>query len=220
MDANDTIGNRVDLIFEESRRLAMAASGTLVVTTIILALTGIMVDQSPTSSALKLVNGIVGLAIAFIVLRALLRDTGLVSGDLNGGFWTYFGLALLSGIGLAAGLVLLVIPGLVLAVRWSAIYGYGLVDGEGVADAMGKSWDATGPHFAPIAVSLLVPIGISAVSIAAIFWAARGFGEVNLLLSILGNVGMAIGGNTFATVGIAIYSLTAGRSQTLAAVFD
>ncbi|WP_435417852.1 hypothetical protein WAB17_13445 [Parerythrobacter aurantius] len=220
MDANETVGNRVDLIFAEFRRLAMAASGTLVVTTMVLALGNIAVDLFFTSSVSNLFLGIVSLAIDFIVLRALLRNSGLVSGDLNGQVGTYFGLALLSAIGLTAGLVLLVIPGLVLAVRWSAIYGYGLVDGDGIANAMGKSWDATGPHFTPIAISLLVPIGIYAVSIAGLFWSVRGFGEVNLPLSILGNVGLAIGGNVFATVGIAVYSLTADRSRTLAAVFE
>ena len=220
MDANDTVRDRINLIFEEARRLAVAASSTLVVTAIILALVGIAVDQSPSSPGLNLVFGVVSLAVGYFVVRALLRDGGLVPGEVNGRFGTYFGLALLSGIGLLAGLVILVIPGLVLAVRWSAIYGYGMVDGEGVGDAMSKSWDATGPHFAPIAVSFLVPFGIYAVSMIAVAWAASALGEVNLPLSILGNVGMAIGGNIFTTMGIAIYSLTAGRAQTLAAVFE
>jgi uncharacterized membrane protein len=49
-------------------------------------------------------------------------------------------------LGVLLGLLFLIIPGLILAVRWSAATGFLIGGGQGVGESFSSSWDATRGH--------------------------------------------------------------------------
>lgn len=78
------------------------------------------------------------------------RDSGLR-------FWALFGLCFLTNFGILAGFVLLVLPGIFLAVRWCVAVPILYAEDVGVFDAIRRSWEETKGNFAAI-VTLLVVI--------------------------------------------------------------
>ena len=79
---------------------------------------------------------------AFFLLRQMLEQIGRpVRG---GNLLSYLAMSVLAMIGLMIGFVLLVIPALILLVRWSAANGFLLSGDKGITGALGASWEATG----------------------------------------------------------------------------
>lgn len=70
--------------------------------------------------------------------------------------WAYVGLTIVWALGFVAGLLALVVPGVIVLVRWSASTGY-LIGGRcGIIESLGKSWDATRGYSWPIFFAALV----------------------------------------------------------------
>jgi len=76
--------------------------------------------------------------------------TGLGLRDGNAVLAAFFGINLLAGLGIILGMILLIVPGLILAARWSAANAALLAEGDGVNAALGRSWHMTGPSLWPI----------------------------------------------------------------------
>ena len=68
---------------------------------------------------------------------------------------TVFGIALLSGLGILLGALLLVIPGLFLLVRWWVAVPIALDRNVGAVEAIRESWAMTADYWLPIAGLLL-----------------------------------------------------------------
>ncbi|HST35501.1 MAG TPA: hypothetical protein VLK25_02575 [Allosphingosinicella sp.] len=105
-------------------------------------------------------------AISVLCLIAQFGLTKSILGDLTGQvagqprFPAYFGLGIVTTIGIGLGTLALVIPGIVLLVRWSLAVPILLSsDEEGVFDSIGRSWRETGPHFWPIFLVFLLIYG-------------------------------------------------------------
>lgn len=107
---------------------------------------------------------LLAVVLSYWVFRTLLRDLGyrLPPHRLPG----FLVLNLVCGVAILAGLVLFVVPGIVLWVRW-LIAGPLLVGSQStVVQSLGDSWRETGPHFWAI---LLVQFALNAP------WVALGF---------------------------------------------
>lgn len=219
MNADDAVGTRMGQIIDEAVRLARAAWKTVLLYVVVLSVAGVAGDQIEELSAANIAMSVLTLGLGFALTVQLLRDGGLVKGAMGAGFGGYFGLAILSSLGIALGVVLLVIPGIVLFVRWSPAYGFLLGDGAGVTDAMGTAWDKTGPHFWPIALAMLVPVMINLGAGAVYAIGADEAGLVNLPLSIIANGAISCAGAAITAIGIAAYSLLHDRSAQMAEIF-
>ncbi len=139
---------------------------------------------------------------------------------MKGGFGTFFGLSLLSGVGIALGLVVLIIPGIVVFVRWAPIYGFGLVDGDGVSAAFEKSWRLTGDHFVAILIAIAVPVAMYLAGFAILFFNFDAMGMIDLIPSAIANLLLALGGASVGAIGIAVYSLVRDNTAELTEVFE
>jgi hypothetical protein len=83
----------------------------------------------------------------------------------NKGVGAVLGIGILSGLGIVIGLVLLVLPGIFLAVRWAAAVPFALGDDASVTEALQASYDETRDAFWPILGGLLLcylPIAVGA----------------------------------------------------------
>jgi hypothetical protein len=58
-------------------------------------------------------------------------------------FWPYIGVSILGGLGVFAGLLLLIVPGIILLCGWYVIAPVIVGERTGVSDALGRSWQLT-----------------------------------------------------------------------------
>jgi hypothetical protein len=101
-------------------------------------------------SLFDLVSAVVGVYGGYWLLTRLLAARGRYDG--RGRFWAYFGLVILSFLGIGLGLLFVVVPGLILLVRWSAASGYLIGPGQSVMEALASvppSWRSASPCTAP-----------------------------------------------------------------------
>ena len=120
-------------------------------------------EQGLLVALFQIVIAVVTLVGSYLVLRDLLAKRGRLH-DKRMRFWGYLGMSILALLGLMLGLILLIVPGLIVLVRWSAANGFLLGEGEGITDALGKSWEATRGHgWAIFFVGVVITIGLSIV---------------------------------------------------------
>jgi hypothetical protein len=219
MNANDAVGTRLGQLMDEAVRLAQAAWKAMLLYVVVLTGVGVWVDQLTDAGGANLMFSVATLALGFVLTVQLLRDGGVVQGALPAGFGSYFGLSLLSGFGMVLGVLLLVIPGIVLFVRWAPAYGYVMGEGCGISEGLGKAWENTRPHFWPIALALLVPVGVNLAASAVYFLGADELGLVSVPVSLAANLAISCAGAAITAIGIASYALLRDRSAQIAEVF-
>src|SRR5688500_7040480 len=66
----------------------------------------------------QLLQSVVGIVCSYFLLMAMMRRTGLQSPTGEDVFLPYLGMSLLSALAVTLGLILVIIPGLFLMVRW------------------------------------------------------------------------------------------------------
>ncbi|MEL7728168.1 hypothetical protein AAG612_01380 [Citromicrobium bathyomarinum] len=112
--------------------------------------------------------GLANLAVFVIASYFLLTQMMAAMGrPMHAGarFWSFVGLSILAAIGVMIGFVFLVIPGIIVMVRWSAANGYLLSGEHGVTGSLGASWKATDGHGLSIfGAGLLIWIGLAVLS--------------------------------------------------------
>ena len=133
-------------------------------------------------------------------------------------FWPYVGMSILSFLALILGLIVLIVPGIILLVRWSAASGYVIDRGQGVTESLSASWHATSGHswaifFAGI-VLFLVLIVVSAV-VGGIAGAIHP-PSVDAVAAFLEAATSAV----FSALGIAIYHLVQDDAERLREIFE
>ena len=234
MEEDHSIGDRFNAILKEATHIIIAAAApaaayVALVTALIVSIeTGALTVFGDAGDFVIL---LVPVLAFYGVLVVALRQSGLALDGLKGGFGMYFGLSLLSGIAIMFGYLLLVIPGIIMSVRWAPIYGYGMIDSGSVSDAMTRSWDATGPHFWPILLALLIPFGLAVASIA--IFASSEFGiatewflestdemAVALPVSLGSNIAAQLATIASMSIGLAVYSLLRHPQGQVQEVFE
>lgn len=118
--------------------------------------------------ALDFVTAVVTLIMQYWLTAALMGELGRRAGDRK--IATVLGISLLSAVGIALGLILFIVPGIVLLVRWSISIPYALGENAGVVDAMSASFEETRGAFWPILLVLLTCyVPMYAAAAAALF---------------------------------------------------
>lgn len=156
----------------------------------------ISVPHAGFNASASVLNGVFGLirgVLAFVLQGALV--TGAIS-SLNGNridlkamlsrgasaALPLFGLAILEGLGVALGIVLLLIPGLILATVWSVAVPALVVERTGVFGAFNRSGDLTRGHrwavFGLMVVYAILSWIVMGVSGAIALGVAGGFGAL------------------------------------------
>ena len=126
-------------------------------------------------------------------------------------------MSILSWLGIVVGLLLVIVPGLILLVRWSAATGFVIGRRQSVVEALGSSWDATKGY--SWAIFLAAGLMFLAVAVAG--------GVVGGVFGILGELPLGVAsafveaaaGAVFVAFGIAIFNLVADDTEQLAETF-
>ena len=110
------------------------------------------------------------------------------------------------------GLVVLVVPGIVLIVRWLPAYAILLSENTRVTEALGQSWERTQSQFWPVLAAVLIvfAFGVGAAVLYALSDIAPAVPfEV---ATIGGNFALSLISAVFTALGVAVYGLLAFRS--------
>ena len=150
ISTGDILSGTADLL----RRGALRAGAVMA----ILTAAGVMLDSGMAADSyavtLNLLVSTAVLAMQYWLTRAILQDLrrGAFAAPRFGAF---FVLGVITTVGILVGLVLLIVPGVVLMVRWSIAVPILLGSDDSVFAALRRSWRETGPHFWPILLAFL-----------------------------------------------------------------
>jgi len=117
----------------------------------------------------------------------------------------YFGMCLISGLGILLGLVLLVLPGLWLAARWIAAGPVLFCEDAGAIDALRRSASLTKGRVLPIMVALLLASIPTLLAIGLLFVRP----EDDLAMSITENAAFTVSQLLFWYIAVAVYRASA-----------
>ncbi|QNA85714.1 hypothetical protein G4G27_18300 [Sphingomonas sp. So64.6b] len=155
------IFTRLGELMQENAGTAMACLAGLVGVNIALDLT---IGDAGTLPA-----GIASLVAQYVLVRTALERRGLRDETRRNGLGAFWGVNILSGLGILLGYVLLIVPGIFLSVRWSVASAVLLAEEQTVSGALGESWALTRPNLWPILGVLLVifvPAAVIAIGVA------------------------------------------------------
>jgi len=151
-----------------------------------------LLDASPRQSFA--VSGIVSFVAQYGLTVAALQKLGLMSdGERGSRMPAMFGLLFVTGLATFLGIVLLIVPGVILVVRWSIAVPILLAERATIREAMRQSWERTAGRFWPIfgVIAIYFGVLIAASAVAVLVFAGNPVGTfvMNLLINIVA-VGM------------------------------
>lgn len=173
-------------------------------------------DDSAASALFELASAMVSIVAAYWLLTQFLAARGRMQ---EGGsrFWPYLGMMILSMLAVVVGLILLIVPGVILMVRWSAASGFVIGRRDGVIEALGSSWEATKGHSWPIFFAAILMFLAVAVAGGLVGGAFGALGD--LPLGVASAFVEAAAGAVFIAFGIAIFCLVADDTEQLVETF-
>lgn len=180
---------------------------------------GFMVEATDTfaTAGYEIGVAVITIVASYFLLAQYLESSGRLR-DRDTRIWAYIGMAILSGIGTVLGFLFLIIPGLILMVRWSAASGFLIGARKGVTESLGDSWEATRGHGWPIFFAgLVVFLGIIIVS--AILGGAVGFSGNELAIALISSVAEAATNAVFLAFGIGVFLLVHDDTEEIGEVF-
>lgn len=161
-------------------------------------------------------------AAGYALMHSLVVKTGMASKGEVAGFGAYFGLSILQGLAYLAGLILLIVPGIILIVRWTPSFALLMSEKRGVMESMKRSWKETKGSFWPLfGVTLLgaVPALLAILMAATLFGDAVPTSATGVALSMLTNVCVTAMSAYYALLGLATYRQLFRRNEGLSEVF-
>lgn len=167
-----------------------------------LAVLGTILDVLGVGS--NFIYSIASSAAAYFLSRSMLATAGFSLTPANR-FGAYIGMGILAGLGILVGFLLLVIPGIILFVRWLPAYGILIAEDAKVTDALGASWERTRDSFWPLLVVSLIYVGLLAVALGGMVLLASIPGISTVASSIPFNLLLAVVGAFSVGLGIAAY---------------
>ena len=177
--------------------------------------TGFAIDaQAGAAVALfQLVTSVVSVIASYLLLAHFLERRGrLASRETR--IWAYIGMGILSGLGTIVGFILLIVPGVILILRWSAASGFLIGARKGVVESLSASWEATRGHSWPILGAglvlflLVIVAGVVVGGIGGGIGAAVGnMTTVTTTVALVSGLAEAVATVIFLAFGIAIYVL-------------
>ncbi|WP_284125138.1 hypothetical protein [Parerythrobacter aestuarii] len=168
--------------------------------------------------------GLVSWAINYVLFVGLMNKAGYLDQGMKTGIGTYFALCIATGIPIALALVMLILPGLYLAMRWLPAFSRAMTTTDGIGNAMRWSWDKTEPVQGSLARTLIIPVLLYAAGIGLPFAYERYYD----LLDWNAYVALALGWNFLVTAaafwwtlaGVAAFGCIEGRDRSWEAVFE
>lgn len=137
-------------------------------------------------AAIVMIGSLAGFVAQYWLTRRALDRHGLRHG--RGVVALYFGMCLVSGLGIVLGLVLLILPGLWLAARWIAAGPALFCEEVGAIDALGRSASLTKGRVAPIMIALV----LASMPVLLVIGVAFVRDEYDMATSIIENAALTV----------------------------
>jgi hypothetical protein len=136
------------------------------------------VDDDSTAAAIISISSFAKVAFAMIITRQLLFEDDYImpvsSETGQRGFFSVFGLSMLSGLGIVLGSLLLIVPGVFLFLRWSIALPIMVAQHTPVVESLKRSWAMTEPVQTAIFMAFLPIILIWITSMAVVVFQDEG----------------------------------------------
>ena len=116
---------------------------------------GGMSDAGFGGSGMTFLATVLSLLVQFWLVRSLLDDLGLRFAT-GPRFAAFFGQGILVGIALLLGFLFLIVPAIILCVRWSISAPAVIAEDQSITAAMSESWRRTQGHFWAILIAFAV----------------------------------------------------------------
>jgi hypothetical protein len=149
----------------------------------------------------------VGVVAAYFLIDAMLGRTGLRVRAEKDVFLPFVGLIVLYTLGFVAGLILIVIPGLVIFARWSLAQPMLMAQGVGPKQALGESWARTSGAEFPILVAALALLAVPVAVIIACSVLFDPADPTGIVISQLAGSATSV---VSVAMGVALYGLIVG----------
>lgn len=185
-----------------ARTLALARLARLEIAAYLALLTALYTALDMTVATAMSVYGLAGFAAwgaGYLLILRIMDRAASLSGGLRSGVGTYFAICFVTSLAIGAGLVVLLVPGLYLLLRWLPSYARALASDDGVTGSLRWSWRATERLQGVLARQLVGPIAcyVPAIAITAhwefVYWKQDVYSfAYELLASILINLFLSL----------------------------
>lgn len=157
-------------LMAEQRKLVRKASAFLAAYILISTILYVLLDvYAHEKDSLYGLAGLLIWGLGYIMFLGVMQKGGLTTQGTKTGIGTYFALGIAIGIPVTLALIVLIIPGLYLLMRWIPAYSRALISYDGLGKAMRWSWDRTEPWQRPLGLALIFPVLLACTSIASEF---------------------------------------------------
>lgn len=168
-------------------------------------------------------NGLIGMLvlIASVLAQCWLFGQMLGKRDLSSRYLGFFGMAILTFLGVGVATVFLIVPGIFLGARWLMAPAIYVDQGRDVFDALSESWNRTRGNTRHVMLALFVAVVllvvVSGVLLGALTALLSGLGPLAYLAeAVVGEVATVV----LVAMSVATYSLLSGQGEELATVFE
>ena len=120
---------------------------------------------APEQDALLGLLGFVGWGLGYLLFVKLMKAGGHLKSGMRSGIGTYFVLGFAIGMFVGLALIVLIVPGLYLLMRWLPAYSRALVSDDGVGNSMRWAWRMTEPIQRSLVVAMIGPVACFAASV-------------------------------------------------------
>ncbi len=153
----------------------------------------------------------------YLLIEAMLKQTGLFSADTTRRYLPFLGQSILLSLGIVLGLILLIIPGLLLAARWSLASPLLVGEHKGAVEAIRESWELTRGHTAALLVAALVLLLIMVAAVALAAGASQIDETLGIVLTEMAANAVSV---IFGGFGVAAYGMLRFPARKLTEVFE
>lgn len=159
------------------------------------------------TSSVDFLMAVTGWALGYVLLVGLMQGGDYFSKGRSGGIGTYFVICLVTGIAISLALVVLILPGLYLMMRWIPVYARALTNEDWIGNNLRWSWAATEPYQMALSVGMVGPVLCYGLAWLP-FLAPAAFASVSFELeAVLVNLVLSIGIGWHTVLGIAALSV-------------
>jgi hypothetical protein len=217
---NLKVGTIIDKTLAVVERAAMPALIYFIALTVLdgaVGYFGLTMTAPLQAVAFALLKGLIGIVCAYLLIDAMVGRTGLRSRGEGDMFLPYFGLSILYTLGVLAGFILIIFPGLFIMARWSIAQPLLVARGDGIMASLGESWERTKDNeFQILAALLAFLVPTIAISLLCTFM----LGRASLAGMIISQIASSASSVLALAMGVALYGLVIGAPKELAAAFE
>lgn len=166
--------------------------------------TALDVYASDNNRAYSLV-GLLLWALEYLLLVIIMEKCGYFSNGKKSGVGTYVVLGMAKGIFIGLALVVLIVPGLYLMMRWLPAYARALTTDDWVGTSLRWSWDATENFQKPLAIGLIGPVACLAIGLLLTVFYFPDDWALDAAVLLVSNIMMSLGLVWLTVLGVACF---------------